>query len=94
MVEIARRDTKEKAQFAVENITQTISGLLDDIQQNMFNKAKAFRDENITKVDDFETFQKLLDEKPGFISTLGRHCRNRRQNKRINQSNHSLYSFG
>jgi prolyl-tRNA synthetase len=67
MVEIARRDTKEKAQFAVENITQTISGLLDDIQQNMFNKAKTFRDANITKVDDFDTFQKLLDEKPGFI---------------------------
>ena len=67
MVEIARRDTKEKAQFPVENITQTISSLLDEIQHNMFNKAKAFRDENITKVDDFDTFQKLLDEKPGFI---------------------------
>ncbi|MCC6582079.1 MAG: proline--tRNA ligase [Chitinophagales bacterium] len=67
MVEIARRDTKEKAQFAVENLTGTIAGLLDDIQQNMFNKAKAFREENITKVDDFETFQILLDEKPGFL---------------------------
>ena len=67
MVEIARRDTKEKAQFAVENLTGTIAGLLDDIQQNMFDKAKAFRDANITKVDDFETFQKLLDEKPGFL---------------------------
>jgi prolyl-tRNA synthetase len=45
----------------------TIRGLLDDIQQNMFNKAKAFREANITKVDDFDTFQKLLDEKPGFL---------------------------
>ncbi|MFN8237325.1 MAG: proline--tRNA ligase [Chitinophagales bacterium] len=67
VVEIARRDTKEKASFPVENLTQTISGLLDDIQQNMFSKAKAFRDANITKVDDFDTFQKLLDEQPGFI---------------------------
>jgi prolyl-tRNA synthetase len=67
MVEIARRDTKEKAQFPVDNLTTTIAGLLDDIQQNMFNKAKAFREENITKVDSFEEFQKLLDEKPGFL---------------------------
>ena len=66
MVEIARRDTKEKAQFPVDNLTTTIAGLLDDIQQNMFNKAKAFREENITKVDSFDEFQKLLDEKPGF----------------------------
>ena len=67
MVEIARRDTKEKAQFPVDNLTTTIAGLLDDIQQNMFNKAKAFREENITKVDSFDEFQKLLDEKPGFL---------------------------
>ncbi len=67
MVEIARRDTKEKAQFSADNLTATIADLLEAIQQNMFNKAKAFRDDNITKVDDFDTFQKLLDEKPGFI---------------------------
>jgi prolyl-tRNA synthetase len=68
MVEIARRDTKEKAQFSVDNLTATIDGLLADIQQNMFNKALAFRDARITKVDDFETFQRLLDEQPGFLS--------------------------
>ena len=67
VVEIARRDTKEKAQISTENLTTTISNLLDEIQQNLYNKAKVFRNENITKVDDFETFQKLLDEKPGFI---------------------------
>lgn len=49
------------------------------MQENLFNKAKKFRDDNITKVDDFDSFQRLLDEKPGFISTLGRHCGNRRQ---------------
>ncbi len=67
VVEIARRDTKEKSQLPIENFVENIKSLLEDIQQNMFNKAKTFRDENITKVDDFETFQKLLDEKPGFI---------------------------
>jgi prolyl-tRNA synthetase len=68
MVEIARRDTKEKAPFAVGNLTTTINDLLEDIQQNMFNKALAFRNERIMKVDDFDTFQKLLDEKPGFLA--------------------------
>ena len=67
MVEIARRDTKEKSSYSVENLPKSIEQLLDNIQQNLFDKAKAFRDSNITKVDDFATFQKLLDEQPGFI---------------------------
>ena len=37
------------------------------MQENLFNKAKKFRDDNITKVDDFDSFQRLLDEKPGFL---------------------------
>ena len=44
------RDTKEKAQFSVDNLTATIDGLLADIQQNMFNKALAFRDARITTI--------------------------------------------
>lgn len=67
VVEVARRDTKEKFQVAVDGIAESIVGLLATIQQAMYDKAKAFREENITKVDDFDTFQKILDEKPGFI---------------------------
>ncbi|HRB19344.1 MAG TPA: His/Gly/Thr/Pro-type tRNA ligase C-terminal domain-containing protein, partial [Chitinophagales bacterium] len=67
MVEMARRDTKEKSQIPVENLSDTIANLLEDIQLNMFNKAKSFRDSKITKVEDFETFQKVLDEKSGFV---------------------------
>ena len=47
---------------------ETIVGLLDEIQNNLFAKAKRFRDSHITEVDDFETFQKVLEEKGGFIS--------------------------
>ena len=39
-----------------------------DIQQNLFDKAKAFREKRITIVKDFESFQKVLAEKGGFIS--------------------------
>ena len=34
----------------------------------MFNKAKLYRDEHVTKADSWEEFEKLLDEKGGFIS--------------------------
>ena len=68
VVEIARRDTKEKSTFPIESLQETIVGLLDEIQNNLFAKAKRFRDSHITEVDDFETFQKVLEEKGGFIS--------------------------
>ena len=42
--------------------------LLNDIQSNIFNRAKAYRDEHITKADSWDEFVKLLDEKGGFIS--------------------------
>jgi prolyl-tRNA synthetase len=67
-IEVARRDTKEKRVVAMDGIAQYIDSLLKDIQQNMFNKAKAYRDEHITPADSWEEFEKLLDEKTGFIS--------------------------
>lgn len=68
VVEIARRDTKEKNQVSVDGIAGHINGLLEEIQQNLFNRAKTFRDANITKADTWEEFTKLLDSKAGFIS--------------------------
>ncbi|MEO8406127.1 MAG: proline--tRNA ligase, partial [Chitinophagaceae bacterium] len=66
VVEIARRDTKEKKAVKLDGIAQYIDGLLLDIQHDMFHKAKAYRDEHITKTDSWEEFEKLLDEKGGF----------------------------
>jgi prolyl-tRNA synthetase len=66
-VEVARRDTGEKNSEPLENIGSTIAGLLDDIQKNLFNKALAFRDERITKVDSFDEFKEVLEGKGGFI---------------------------
>lgn len=67
-VEVARRDTKEKKTYDLNGIEGVIINLLEEIQQNMFIKAKAFRDERITVTDNWEDFVKLLDEKGGFIS--------------------------
>jgi len=67
-VEIARRDTKEKTTVSMEGITETVSQLLLDIQSNLFERAKKYRDEHITKVDSWEDFISILDTKAGFVS--------------------------
>jgi prolyl-tRNA synthetase len=67
-VEIARRDTKEKTTVSMDGITETVSQLLLDIQSNLFERAKKYRDEHITKVDRWEDFISTLDNKAGFVS--------------------------
>jgi prolyl-tRNA synthetase len=67
-VEIARRDTKEKTTVSMDGITATVSQLLLDIQSNLFNRAKKYRDEHITKVDSWDDFISTLDTKAGFVS--------------------------
>ncbi|MCC6723291.1 MAG: proline--tRNA ligase [Saprospiraceae bacterium] len=67
-VEVARRDTKEKANHPVEGIADYIIGLLDEIQQNLFDRAAAYRESHTTKVDTFEEFKSVLEGKGGFVS--------------------------
>ena len=68
VVEVARRDTKEKKMIGLDGIAQYVDGLLLDIQHAMFNKAKTYQQEHITTADSWDEFEKLLDEKGGFIS--------------------------
>ena len=68
VVEVARRDTKEKNSMPMQGLADSIVKLLDEIQQNMYNKALAFRTEKTTDADTWDDFVKLLDDKGGFIS--------------------------
>jgi prolyl-tRNA synthetase len=68
VVEIARRDTKEKASVTMDGIENHISGLLDEIQQNLYNRALQFRNEKMTPADSWDEFVQLLDTKGGFVS--------------------------
>lgn len=68
MVEVARRDTKEKMNYNLEGLSTAIISLLDEIQVAIFNKAKAFRDEHITPADNWDEFVQLLDTKTGFVA--------------------------
>ena len=68
-LEIARRDTGEKESFDLSNdIAQKVEELLNDIQNNIYQKAFDFRAENTTQVDSYEDFKKVLDGKGGFVS--------------------------
>ncbi|MGB0895717.1 MAG: proline--tRNA ligase [Flavobacteriaceae bacterium] len=67
-VEIARRDTKEKSLQNIDGIGATINELLNSIQNDLFDKAKEYRDTHTTEVSTFEEFKDALETKGGFIS--------------------------
>ena len=66
--EVARRDTKEKNVVDFEGVEQYIENLLEEIQKNLFDKAKTFSTENIRNVETYEEFKTVLEENGGFIS--------------------------
>jgi prolyl-tRNA synthetase len=68
VVEVARRDTKEKTSVSLDGIENYIKDLLEDIQTSIFNKAKAFRDAHISQADTWEEFVQILDTKAGFVA--------------------------
>ena len=66
-IEIMRRYTLEKETISQEGIEDRIEKLLDEIQQGIYEKALKFRDSMITRVDTYEEFKDVLDQKGGFI---------------------------
>jgi prolyl-tRNA synthetase len=66
-VEVARRDTLEKAVYQMTDLDLKISNLLDNIQDNIFRKAVDYRNANTYKADSWDEFMKILDSTGGFI---------------------------
>lgn len=66
-VELARRDTLTKESVPAAGIADRIERLLADIQQGIYDKALRFRDSMITRVDTYDEFKRVLEEKGGFI---------------------------
>ncbi len=67
-VEVARRDTLTKSFIPQSELIDHITTTLADMQDTLFENAIRFRDEHITPVDDFTAFQRVLEEKGGFIA--------------------------
>ena len=66
-IEVARRDTKEKEVMKLDEVVVNVLVLLDKIQKNIYQKALNFREQKTTRVDTFEEFKKVLDDKAGFV---------------------------
>lgn len=66
-VEISRRDTKQKSNISLSNLSDSIQNLLEEIQEYLFQSALKRRNDNIYKIDSWSEFE-LQIEKGGFIS--------------------------
>lgn len=67
-IEVARRDTKAKETRSMEGIVEHVAALMDEIQSNLYERARHFRDASIHEVSSWEEFCSVLEEKSGFIS--------------------------
>ncbi len=67
MVEVVRRDTKQKMSLPLADIVASVDQLLTDIQTNIYERAKSFRAARTTRVDSYDEFKRLLDDEPGFL---------------------------
>jgi prolyl-tRNA synthetase len=66
-VELVRRDTKEKSVVDFDGLDEYIEELLEDIQDNLLQRANQFRSENMRKVDSYADFKDQLEKKGGFF---------------------------
>ena len=67
-VEVARRDTLTKEIMSLDVVVDEIKNLMKIIQEDLFNKAKDFRDTHMTEVDSFDDFKNVIENKTGFVS--------------------------
>lgn len=66
-VTLARRDTFQKITAKEDETADTVTKLLEEIQTNLFNKAKKLLEESTTTVKSYDEFKKVLEQKGGFI---------------------------
>jgi prolyl-tRNA synthetase len=64
---LARRDTREKIAASMDGLAATVGDVLADIQRNLLERARRFRDERTHRAETYEAFQKLMEGRPGFV---------------------------
>jgi len=66
-VMLARRDTREKSSAAMDGLASHVIGMLDSIQEALFARAVAFREEHTTHTDSYDEFKQIMEGRPGFV---------------------------
>ena len=67
---VVRRDTREKIVMGLDEVAEKLPELLETIQKDMFERAKAHRDAHITDVTTYGAFKDAVENKPGFIRAM------------------------
>ncbi len=71
---LVRRDTHEKMTVSLDEIKEKVTELLDTIQRDMFERAKAHRDAHTYTASNLDEMKDLADNKPGFIRAMWCGC--------------------
>ena len=66
-VMLARRDTREKSSAAMDGLASHVVDMLDSIQEALFARAVAFREEHTTHTDSYDEFKQIMEGRPGFV---------------------------
>lgn len=67
---IVRRDTREKVTVAIDELSVKIGEILDNMQKEMLERARAHRDEHTYVATDYDEFKKTVAEKQGFVKAM------------------------
>jgi prolyl-tRNA synthetase len=67
---VVRRDTREKTTVKLDQVQTYVKELLDNIQQDMYDRAEKHLNESIYDATDYNGFQQLINEKPGFVRAM------------------------
>ena len=67
---LARRDTSEKSECALDSITDTVTALLDTIQTDMLERARIRRDSQTYTATTKEEFEDIFAQKSGFVKAM------------------------
>ncbi|MFN2447994.1 MAG: His/Gly/Thr/Pro-type tRNA ligase C-terminal domain-containing protein, partial [Vicinamibacterales bacterium] len=63
----ARRDTRAKQSLPMAGLVESVRALLDEIQAELLERARTFRDERTASADTWEEFTRLMEGRPGFV---------------------------
>ncbi len=67
---VVRRDTREKVFVPLEELVEQLPKIMEQMQDDMYQRALKFRDEHTYDALDYEEFQKTIAEKPGFVRAM------------------------
>ena len=67
---LCRRDTREKLEVPLEELEDRVAELLDTIQRDMLERARAHRDAHTYTASDMEEFERIFTEKAGFVKAM------------------------